>query len=99
MNYTRVVAIGRLPFIQLESTLQTGTCRGNEPILGFAPNPTINSLPTYTANSKWEFTPTSHTCTFMIDLPIRSSASSLPSETNLIEIYSTPLSDAYLQTG
>lgn len=99
MNYTRVVAKGKIRFMQLESTLQTGTCCGNEPNLGFACNPTIHFLPTYTANSKWEFTPTSHTCTFMIDLPIRSSASSLISETNLIEIYSTSLSDAYLQTG
>ena len=89
MKYIRETAAGRVPSITLESILQFVTCCDNEPVLGFALNPTINFTQVPTIKPKWDFTPTAPTCSYALELPVRTATIDLPPENDLFDFYST----------
>ena len=89
MKYIRETAAGRVPSITLESILQFVTCCDNEPVLGFALNPTINFTQVRTIKPKWDFTPTAPTCSYALELPVRTATIDLPPENDLFDFYST----------
>ena len=96
MKYIRETAAARrVPPITLEYILQFVTCCDNEPVLGFALNPTINFIPVRTFKSKWDFIPTAHTCDYALELPIRTATIDLPSENNLFDVYGTAFANPY----
>ena len=86
IKYIRETAAGRVPSITLESILQFATCYDNETVLGFAFNPTINFTPVRTFKSKWDFTPTGHTCSYALELPVRTATIDLPPENDLFDV-------------
>ena len=93
-KYLRETAAGRFNNVTLENILQFVTCCDKEPILGFTLKPTI-SFSEVENDSKWLFTPSAHTCSHVLDLPIRRSEGRLPIEADLFEVYNTAFLNAF----
>ena len=58
-------------------------------------NPTINFTPVCTFKFKWDFTPTAHTCSYALELPVTTATIRLPPENDLFEVYSTAFVNTY----
>ena len=50
-----------------------------------------------TFKSKWDFTPIAHTCSYALELPVRTATIGLPPENDLFDVYSTALSMLILE--
>ena len=94
MKYIRKTVAGRVPSITLEYILQFVKCCDNKPVLGFALNPTINFTPVRTFKSKWDFTPIARTCSYVLELPVRTATIDLLPD-DLFDVYSTAFANAY----
>ncbi|XP_022778455.1 uncharacterized protein LOC111320014 [Stylophora pistillata] len=78
--------------LQLSHILTFVTGSAEEPILGFALDPSIEFVKTDLGDG---FTPTAHTCSNILSIPVASSVNPLPSQEKLFEIYDLAFSQSY----
>jgi hypothetical protein len=93
-TYCREAAGGKRGNVTLEHILQFTTATDEEPVLGFADEPSIHFVPS-ASSAKWSFIPTANTCANTLYLPCPGHDVSLPVENMLFEVYDMAFSNAY----
>lgn len=93
-KYCREAAGGKRGNITLEHILQFTTATDEEPVLGFATDPSIQFVSSK-SSSKWSFIPTANTCGNTLHLPCPDHSVALPVEVELFEVYDMAFCNAY----
>ena len=93
-KYCREAAGGKRGNVTLEHILQFTTATDEEPVLGFAEEPSIHFVSSI-SSGKWSFIPTANTCANTLYLPCPDDDIALPAENELFEVYDMAFSNAY----
>lgn len=94
-KYLREVACGRRFNVSLGDILQFVTGSNEEPLLGFAIDPSIQFHEVLDAVTKWFFVPTANSCSQTLCLPTASLHCRLPEEEQLFEVYDHAFKNTY----
>ena len=94
MKFICEVASGRVENLNFEKVLAFVTCSRREPLLGFSIKLSIVFSEAF-GSLKWDFIPTAHTCGNILRLPVRNHHIALPSENDLMEVYTSAYNNLF----
>ncbi|XP_065673263.1 uncharacterized protein LOC136090491 [Hydra vulgaris] len=105
VKYVREVASGRRECVSLANILSFVTGASEEPLLGFALQPSVEFIPTIEADEKdqktheaYMYIPTAHTCSNCLVLPRGWLLCKLPANNDLFDVYDMAFTNNFFET-